>query len=235
MQGTLPMIRRRYPAFHWRLQNTLAYVDWRFEVLLRDWFWEGERDFYDDSFWDSHAWGDWDGLADAIVRHTNPRSLLDVGCGQGKLLEAFQMRYPGLPVAGTDYSPAALRRARSRRLRVVQMDVIRLSPAEVKHFDVGLPEVDVAVCLEVAEHIPAWHVGKLLRFLSRANKIVFSAAHPNQGGDHHVNEQPMSYWRQRLRTLGYRLAEMNSAFRRNVAQLHLPTWYQDNVQLFCKQ
>jgi hypothetical protein len=40
---------------------------------------------------------------------------------------------------------------------------------------------DLAVCLEVAEHIPAWHSGKLLTILAGAPRLIFSAAQPNQG------------------------------------------------------
>ena len=49
---------------------------------------------------------------------------------------------------------------------------------------------DLALCLEVAEHIPSWHSGKLLTMLAGARRLVFSAAVPNQGGQLHVNEQP---------------------------------------------
>ncbi len=54
---------------------------------------------------------------------------------------------------------------------------------------------DLALCLEVAEHIPEpladAFLDNALRF---SDRLVLSAAQPNQGGHHHVNERPKRYW-----------------------------------------
>src|SRR3954471_4542633 len=49
---------------------------------------------YGEEFWDFHTGGDWDGFADLIVELCAPRSLVDVGCGDGKLLKALHRRAP---------------------------------------------------------------------------------------------------------------------------------------------
>lgn len=63
---------------------------------------------------------------------------------------------------------------------------------------------DLALCLEVAEHIPEpladAFLDNLLRF---SDRLVLSAAQPNQGGHHHVNEQPKRYWVARLAAKGF--------------------------------
>lgn len=63
---------------------------------------------------------------------------------------------------------------------------------------------DLALCLEVAEHIPAPFVDVFLGNLTRfSDRLILSAAQPNQGGHHHVNEQPKRYWVAKLAAHGF--------------------------------
>ena len=63
---------------------------------------------------------------------------------------------------------------------------------------------DLVQSLEVAEHLPeplaSRFVGDLV---AHGDVILFSAAVPNQGGEHHVNEQPPDYWQQHFAERGY--------------------------------
>ena len=53
---------------------------------------------------------------------------------------------------------------------------------------------DLAVCLEVAEHLPGTRSAGLVQDLdSLAPCVLFSAALPGQGGTDHVNERYLSY------------------------------------------
>jgi hypothetical protein len=54
---------------------------------------------------------------------------------------------------------------------------------------------DLAVCLEVAEHLAPQSARSLIISLTQlAPAALFSAAIPSQGGEHHVNEQWPQYW-----------------------------------------
>jgi SAM-dependent methyltransferase len=54
---------------------------------------------------------------------------------------------------------------------------------------------DLAVCMEVGEHLPAAAAAHLVGELTAlAPAVLFSAAIPFQGGNQHVNEQWQSYW-----------------------------------------
>ncbi|MBX7481748.1 class I SAM-dependent methyltransferase [Qipengyuania sp. 6D47A] len=58
--------------------------------------------------------------------------------------------------------------------------------------------------LEVAEHIPHKSADTFIDTLVRHGDIVlFSAAVPGQGGEHHVNERPLEFWRKKFQTRGY--------------------------------
>ena len=112
------------------------------------------------------------------------------------------------------------------------LDVVGLSNSEVGALAARMRSFDLALCLEVAEHIPAWHSGKLLTILSAAPRLVFSAARPDQGGHLHVNEQPVSYWIDRFAKRGLRLSPVDGAMRQDLQALELGPWYKENVRIF---
>ena len=63
---------------------------------------------------------------------------------------------------------------------------------------------DVAYCLEVAEHLTPELGDRLVTFLTLvASRVVFSAAHPGQGGAGHINEEPREYWTARFLRRGF--------------------------------
>lgn len=226
----LDSIRRRFPTAYWRGRNTVALGEWWWARRQARSGHEG-HDVYDEAFWDFHDPGDWDGFAALILRYCPARSVVDVGCGQGALLEGLHRVDPSLVLQGYDSSPIALARARSRGLSVETLDVVGLSNDEADALSARMTSFDLALCLEVAEHIPAWHGGKLLTILAGAPRLVFSAAHPNQGGQLHVNEQPASYWIDRFAERGFRLAPVDAALRHDLQSLALPPWYKENIRI----
>jgi hypothetical protein len=90
---------------------------------------------------------------------------------------------------------------------------------------------DLAVCLEVAEHLPESRAQGLVDDLvSLAPCVLFSAAVPGQGGTHHVNEQYLSYWKQLFVNRGYQSADY---VRPLIAgNREVDWWYQQNIVLF---
>lgn len=63
---------------------------------------------------------------------------------------------------------------------------------------------DLVQTLEVAEHLPAAYADTFVDSLVRHGDVVlFSAAVPHQGGEHHVNEQPPEYWRRKFAARGF--------------------------------
>ncbi len=221
-------VKVRYPTLAWRARNAAALVPWYAGRMRGGW----DTDRFDETFWRGAEVGDWDAFARTILRHFPARAVLDVGCGGGRLLQAMRDADPVLRLQGVDASGPALRLARSRGLDVVELDFAGASSDDVDAAAEALGDFDLAVCLEVAEHFPAWHAGKLMRLLARYPTVVFSAAHPLQGGVLHVNEQPAEHWIARFHALGLDLSARDEAFRRDVAALDLPPWYAANVHAF---
>jgi SAM-dependent methyltransferase len=222
--------RHRFPNAYWRVRNTIALGEWGWHRVRAR---AGGHDAYDDQFWNFHTdEADWDGFARVLCERLRPRSLVDVGCGQGRLLAGLRHYDASLHLHGFDDSAAALSRAAASGLPVARLDLGSLSAADAEHAARQISSFDVACCLEVAEHLPPWRAGTLLRIITAAPRVVFSAAHPNQGGVLHVNEQPASYWIARFARLGFALWPGDDELRQAVAALRLPHWYGDNIHVF---
>ena len=62
--------------------------------------------------------------------------------------------------------------------------------------------------------------------------VLFSAAVPGQGGENHINERPLDFWRGLFRAHGYRAFD---AFRPGLAGLaDVEPWYRYNVLLYVR-
>jgi SAM-dependent methyltransferase len=223
-------LRRHFPNAACRARNAVALAAWYGDRARKRF---GARsDAYDESFWDFHDTGDWKGFAQVVLRFFPSTSVVDIGCGQGLPLQGFREVDPRLKLRGFDDSATAVARAGARALSVSTLDIVALTKSEARAFAAASEPFDLGLCLEVAEHLPAWHSGKLLDVLTCARRLVFSAAHPNQGGMRHVNERAASYWIARLADRGFHLSAIDDQLREEVATLSLAPWYKENIHAF---
>ncbi len=111
--------------------------------------------------------------------------VVDVGCGRGAW--SLEFRKLGCEVTAIDGSTGAMGALTSAGCEFIQTDLT--SPS-------GVPTgFELALCLEVAEHLPVSAAAVLVDVLAHsAQAVFFSAAIPGQGGAHHVNEQWQSWW-----------------------------------------
>ncbi|MDY7107297.1 MAG: class I SAM-dependent methyltransferase [Planctomycetota bacterium] len=133
-------------------------------------------------------------MARTILEELEPKTVVDVGCGTGRLLAS--LRSPGVQVLGLEHARAAISICRARGIEV--------EPFDIENDPVRNWNADVAVSTEVAEHLPPACADRFVRLLtSIADTIVLTAAVPGSGGTDHVNEQPNEYWIDRLKRHGY--------------------------------
>lgn len=149
------------------------------------------------------------------------RSVLDVGCGIGIwLVEAQAM---GCEIAGVDGPWLDRSRLLIPEDRVVQRDL---------EGDIALGRAfDLVVSLEVAEHLsPAAAPTFVHSLVSHGEAVLFSAAVPEQGGAHHVNEQWPSYWQRLFAAHGYACIDL---LRPNLwNDSRIGSWYRQNLLLY---
>lgn len=134
-------------------------------------------------------------VAEALIDLLTFDNILDLGCGNGFLMEA--MLSHGKEVVGVEQSKA----------------VLPLLPQELKdHVQIGdatnlgrIGSFDLVACVEVAEHIQPSKSTALLKSIAANGKkwVYFTAASPYQGGHGHINCRPQFYWMSEFRKLGF--------------------------------
>lgn len=123
-----------------------------------------------------------------------PASVIDIGCGSGNWL-AIAHQLGVRDILGIDGPWVRTQLA--------------VPPEKFIEHDLSTPlkldrRFDLALSLEVAEHLPASAARVFVQSLcDAADVVVFSAAIPGQGGRRHVNEQWPAYWVQLFQQLGY--------------------------------
>lgn len=120
-------------------------------------------------------------LAFEVLPHN---SVVDVGCGIGAWL-AVAKDLGASRVLGID----------GDYLDRSQLMIEEFMAADLSAGIEVTGKFDLAISLEVAEHLPVQSAESFVRFItSLAPTVIFSAAIPLQGGVHHVNEQWPNYW-----------------------------------------
>ncbi|WP_060937670.1 methyltransferase domain-containing protein [Mycolicibacterium chlorophenolicum] len=155
----------------------------------------------------------------------DPRSVLDVGCGVGTWINAWLQAgvEDALGVDG-DY---------------VDRNLLQCPADKFVSHDLNAPlslarRFDLVTCLEVAEHLPDYSAPTLVKSLIQHGDVVmFSAAVPNQGGTHHVNEQWPSYWVALFDTHGFNPYDLIRP--RIWFNDRIEWWYRQNILIFANE
>lgn len=163
-------------------------------------------------------------LVPVVQSLLNVSSVLDVGCGRGAWLKTWS------DLGVTDFVGVDG--------EYVDTDLLLINEKFFHSKDITNTfdlkrKFELVQCLEVAEHIKADHAKQLVKNICRhGDCVLFSAAPPGQGGEHHVNERPYSYWQEMFKAEGY---EMFDAVRSGVVDCTdvLP-WYKYNTFIFIK-
>ncbi|MFN0010562.1 MAG: class I SAM-dependent methyltransferase [Phycisphaerales bacterium] len=154
----------------------------------------------------------------------NPASVVDVGCGTGGWLAVWLE-------LGVE------------NVRGIDGDYVLPEQLEIPHnqfttADVAAPismseRFDLAMCLEVAEHLPPAAGETLVASLAGlADAILFSAAVPGQGGTGHVHERWPDYWAGLFAAHGFVVVD---AVRPVIwADERVSWWYRQNTLLFLR-
>jgi SAM-dependent methyltransferase len=155
--------------------------------------------YYNDQFYDDQASRSYSSAVayvDHLCKYYKALSVVDVGCGRGSWLKAFGEKGVNA-LTGLDGSWNSQEKMLSQKIYFQPIDLAFPSmPTETRY--------DLAVSLEVAEHLPKTSANQFVSFLVQLSDVVlFSAAFTNQGGDNHINEQPHSYWAQKFLNSNY--------------------------------
>lgn len=161
-----------------------------------------------------------------IMDHFHPETVIDVGCGIGTFTSVFKQH--GCKVLGVD-GPWC-----NKKMLFKNID-----PSEFLEHELEKPlpikdKFDLAFCLEVAEHLTPQRAPSFIEELTRLSDIIiFSAAIPGQGGDHHFNEQWLPYWKTLFEKCDFEVLDiLRPIFWENK---NIFWWYRQNIVLVKKK
>jgi hypothetical protein len=160
--------------------------------------------------------------AGLLLREFPIESLLDIGSGHGAwAAEWIAAGVKDVIAIDGDY---------------VRRDQLAISPDQFVAHDLSTRfdlkrRFDLVQTLEVAEHLPADCADLFVdNVVGHGDVVLFSAAVPHQGGEHHVNEQPPEYWRAKFAARGYSAFDFVRPGLRDKREV-MP-WYRFNSYLY---
>jgi glycosyltransferase involved in cell wall biosynthesis len=152
-------------------------------------------------------------------------SVIDFGCGTGSWLNCFAIN--------TDRTILGL------EMETFAPHEMEIDPGLILHLDLGLyvnlqRRFDLALCVEVAEHLDPVHASHIVENCVRHSDVVlFSAALPGQGGLHHLNEQLPGYWAALFEKHDY--AVLDRLRPQIWEDPQIPIWYRQNLLLYVRR
>jgi len=184
---------------------------------------EYSHDFY--SYIDAGSRRSARAVASILLPEMKIASLLDVGAGHGAwAAEWLAAGVKNVVAVDGDY---------------VQPNQLAIPKKNFRAHDLSTPldlkkSFDLVQSLEVAEHLPEGKAELFVDNLIRhGDVILFSAAVPHQGGEHHVNEQPPEYWRRKFAARGY--AAFDFVRPKLEGRSEVMPWYRFNSYVYANE
>lgn len=165
-------------------------------------------------------------LADGLCAHFKFANCLDVGSGQGFLVDALDKR--GKLILGweKEFESAQPFMSQTARWNTECGNALTL------------PEdnFDLVTCVEVAEHLPPEDADKLVDALIRSanRQIFFTADEFDTTNPHHVNCQPQSYWIKKFEDRGWHYDAPRTAFLVEDIRHEAAPWLARNAMVFVR-
>jgi SAM-dependent methyltransferase len=116
-----------------------------------------------------------------------PISVIDIGCGTGEWLKVWNEDIGITDIKGVEgpYIKKELVKIANEKLTIFDLKNVYSEPRKY----------DLAMSLEVGEHLPTECSINLVKTLTQlSNVVLFSAALPGQEGTYHINEQYPEFW-----------------------------------------
>lgn len=133
------------------------------------------------------------GALEYLIEKFGIKSMIDIGCGPGGMLEIAKER--GLTVTGIDGDP-----------RVITDDMILwdYNKGPSPFSSEGCNPVDLAWSVEFLEHVEAKYLDNFMQDFNQATYAIVTHAPPGAPGHHHVNCRDASYWISVFNNYGFR-------------------------------
>jgi hypothetical protein len=146
-----------------------------------------------------------DGVLDYMINKYKIESYLDVGCGPGGMCELAASK--GLRVLGIDGDYTL-----NHKEKTIIHDYT-FGPASITG------QFDMAWSCEFLEHVEEQYMSHYMDSFQKAKYVVCTYAVPGQWGHHHVNCQPMQYWKDCFAKYGFKFSASESMNLRSASTM----------------
>jgi GR25 family glycosyltransferase involved in LPS biosynthesis len=201
----------------YRVNNVLSYVDSdrSEEALSSDVYYTEPTDSLSSA----------EVVVPVLVDTFRPRSVIDIGCGLGAWVKEFEKS--GVQVAhGLDTAQVVTNKEQKLKLD----SILAVDLQQPINF---IRRYDIAICLEVGEHLPASASDTLVDTLVKASDtVIFSAAIPGQGGIGHINERFPIWWDKRFKYHGY--TKIEAIGKKFAGNPKVAWWYTNNMVVYSR-
>ena len=116
------------------------------------------------------------------------KSMLDIGCGVGGMRAVSEKQ--GVVWTGIEGDPEV------QHDQIIKHDFTQGVVPDLHRFDLGWS-------VEFLEHVMPQYQLNYMHAFQQCDIVVCTAAPPNYGGHHHVNEQAAEYWHRTFRQFGF--------------------------------
>jgi SAM-dependent methyltransferase len=168
-------------------------------------------------------------LAAALVEVIEFHDHLDVGCGQGLLIEPLVTRHgkDSYGVEGSKDAHEFMAPEVKPRVRIANVGELEVDRS-----------YDLVSCVEVLEHVPEAESDRAVDFLTRSARgfVYLSAAIPGQAGIGHINCQPSLFWILAFARHGFVLdLGRSGALVERIRGMQPAHWLPQNALIFARQ
>ena len=199
-----------------------------------------QKELYNEAFYTAQMQGSYGSavkILPYIQKYIDVENVIDVGCGVGTWLKAWKDIKPDIKIFGIDGNQVSqeLFMISTQHYQCVDLTqnahkILKNIPITNKKMGGGKP-FTLSQSLEVAEHLDARYAENFVLLLTSLSDVVlFSAAIPNQGGTHHVNEQPPIYWAELFAKYDYVCLDYIRMQIWNNPEIE--SWYRQNTLVF---
>ena len=180
---------------------------------------------YDDLFYENHGNESYESAlhyGEILSRYYQPSKIVDVGCGRGAWLKAFK-QHGATTLVGID--------GKWNNQSLMIDESISFQPYDLDQDIIVNDCYDLAICVEVAEHLEKSAGYNLIKLLTTVSPvIIFGAAFIRQGGQGHINEDEHSNWANLFDVFDFAVFDL---FRQELwGKESVNWWYQQNTFLY---
>lgn len=160
-----------------------------------------------------------------ILELTTPKSVVDIGCGLGAWLKAFEENgikdFQGIDGEYVNENNLVIDKS-----KFIKYDLKKTISIERKF--------DLCISLEVAEHLPLEVAEQFVdSLIALSDVVLFSAAIPMQLGTYHINEQYPEFWANIFHKKGYVASDCIRPFFWDNKNINY--WFRQNPLVYVKK